>query len=386
MADTAILTVNAGSSSLKIGIFTQPGLTQIIHGEVQGLGTTHPHFTARDPAGQTIAEFACPPTHNEVFAKILAWAQDHLEGRRLAAIGHRVVHGGRTFAGPALITPAVLQSIEALVPLAPLHQPACLAAIRAVTATLTNTKQVACFDTAFHRTMPEIARRFAIPRALHDEGIERYGFHGLSYSYIAGRLKTLAPTATRAVIAHLGAGASLCALQSGKSIDTTMGLTALDGLPMATRCGAIDPGVLLYLLQEKHLSPAALEDLLYHQSGLLGVSAQSADLRDLETSQTQAAQEAINLFAYQIARQTTLMAHSMSGLDALVFTAGIGEHSATLRAAVCTHLAWLGVSLNPTTSPKGESLISPPNSTVAVWVIPTDEEAVIARETAALVS
>jgi acetate kinase len=389
MADTAILTVNAGSSSLKIGLFTQDEatLTQIVHGEVEGLGGYHAHFTARDPQGHPIADFGWPatPAHDQVFAQILAWAQDHLDGRRLIAVGHRVVHGGRTFAGPALITPEVVHAMQALVPLAPLHQPSCLAAIRAVSTSLPALPQVACFDTAFHRTMPEVARRFAIPRALHDEGIERYGFHGLSYSYIATRLKTLAPAATRVVIAHLGAGASLCALQAGKSIDTTMGLTALDGLPMGTRCGAIDPGVLLYLLQEKRLTPAALEDLLYHQSGLLGVSGQSADMRELEASQTPSAREAIDLFAYQIARQTALMAHALSGLDALIFTAGIGEHASTLRAAVCTRLAWLGVSLDPAIAPRGETLISPPASPVAVWVIPTDEEAVIARETAALV-
>ena len=297
-----------------------------------------------------------------------------------------MVHGGRNLAAPALIDDGVLAEMQALVPLAPLHQPHCLAAIAAVARTWPEVKQVACFDTAFHRTMPELARRFAIPRALHDEGVERYGFHGLSYEHVAGTLAGLDPdlAAGRVVVAHLGSGASLCALQGGRSVDTTMGLTALDGLPMGTRCGALDPGVLLYLLQAKSATATTMEDLLYHRSGLLGVSGESADMHVLEESGSPAAREAIELFAFQVARQACAMAASLGGLDGLVFTAGIGEHAPALRANVCARLAWLGVHVDAALNTAGQGRISAPASAVAVWVIPTDEEAVIARHTALL--
>jgi acetate kinase len=370
MAATAILTVNAGSSSLKVGIFAaEEGLRQIVHGSVQGIGGARVRFSAQDEAGQPIADFGWPgdEKHAGVFGKLLSWAQSHLGGRRLAAAGHRVVHGGRDLIEPRRLDAGVMAAMDALVPLAPLHQPLCLAAIRALSAAMPDLPQVVCFDTAFHRTMPEVARRFAIPRALHDEGIERYGFHGLSYEFIAGRLKESHPalSAGRVVVAHLGSGASLCAILGGRSVDTTMGMTALDGLMMGTRCGAIDPGVLLYLLQTKGLSAGALEDLLYHRSGLLGVSGESADMLALEQSGSLAAMQAVELFAWQVARQVCLMACAMGGLDGLVFTGGIGERSPSLRALVSARLGWLGA--------------------VETLVIPTNEEVVIASSTARLI-
>ena len=267
-------------------------------------------------------------------------------------------------------------------PLAPLHQPQSLRLIRAVRHLRPGLPQVASFDTAFHRTQSDLVRRFALPRALFDEGIKRYGFHGLSYAFIAARLKTVAPDVAggRVVVAHLGSGASLCGLEAGVSRDTSMSFSTLDGIPMATRCGALDPGVLIHLVKQRGLTIETVEDLLYHQSGLLGVSGFTADTRELLASPEPAAREALDLFAFRIAREIAATAHTLRGLDGLVFTAGIGEHQAAVRAAVCAHLAWLGVALDPAANDRHAPRIEGPGGTVAVLVIPTDEEQVIADE------
>jgi acetate kinase len=385
----AILTLNAGSSSLKFSLYGAPGagrLTLACRGEVEGLGSA-PHFVARDLAGAVLTEqrWADP---QEDFAVILAtvmdWAEAHLGGDDLTAVGHRVVHGGVDYSAPARVTPEVLARLEALSPLAPLHQPHNLAPIRAIAAARPNLPQVACFDTAFHRTMPRLATRFALPREYDEAGVRRYGFHGLSYEYIAGRLAELDPDLAkgRVIVAHLGAGASLCAMQEGRSLDTTMGFTALEGLMMGTRCGAIDPGVLLYLEQQQRMTPDAVQDLLYNRSGLLGVSGGIAsDMRELLASPDPRAREAIELFVHRIVREAAALTSALGGLDGVVFTAGIGEHAAEIRAMVAERLAWLGAELDPAANARHAPVISAPVSRLQLRVIPTDEEAMIARHT-----
>jgi acetate kinase len=381
MAD-AVLALNAGSSSLKFGVFRSTGNATIVpvsKGGIEGIGTA-PHFTARDNNGVTLIEKRWPSaTFAIVLGELLEWIDHHLGDDRLVAVGHRVVHGGRDYTAPVRLTDDVLTALDALTPLAPLHQPHSLAPVRAITTLRPELAQIACFDTAFHRTMPAVATRFALPREFDDEGVRHYGFHGLSYEYIAQRLRQVAPrlAAGRVIVAHLGNGASLCAMLSGLSVDTTMSFTALDGLMMGTRCGAIDPGVLLYMLQQKNLSPADLEHLLYEKSGLLGVSGLSSDMRVLLASDLPHAREAVELFVFRIARETAALAASLGGLDGFVFTAGIGEHAPEIRAAVCERLRWLGV----TTGPEVGSLISAPDSRVEVHVIPTDEEAMIGQHT-----
>jgi acetate kinase len=388
MAD-ALLTINAGSSSIKFALFALAGDApplQAVAGGVERIGTA-PHFAAHDRDGTDIAGKQWPEnaatTHEDVLAALLPWIDRHLGDSRLVGVGHRVVHGGRDFAAPVAITPPVLAQLDALVALAPLHQPHNLAAIRAVAAMRPDLPQVACFDTAFHRTMPDLARRYALPRALSESGIERYGFHGLSYEYIAGTLRLQAPDLAngRVVVAHLGNGASLCALLAGRSVDTTMGFTALDGLPMGTRCGAIDPGVLLYLQQARGMDVAAVETLLYHDSGLLGVSGISADMRALLASADPNAKLAVDLFCWRIARETAALTAALGGLDGIVFTAGIGEHAPEARARACAHLAWLGVAVDAAANARGAGRISHADSRVTVLVVATDEEAMIARHT-----
>jgi acetate kinase len=387
-----ILVVNSGSSSIKFSAYAAMGEEEpalLFKGQVESVGLA-PHMIAKDAKGATIAEKRWPSgaeaDHEAVFDSLISWFGTNLGGPKVAAVGHRVVHGGTAFAGPTRIDGAVLAKLESLCPLAPLHQPHNLAAIRAIAALAPSLPQVACFDTSFHHEQPPVAQRFALPRELHDAGIRRYGFHGLSYEYIARALRERAPAIAsgRVVAAHLGAGASLCAMRDGKSIDSTMGLTALDGLPMATRCGALDPGVILLLLRERGMDPDRIEDLLYHHSGLLGVSAVSSDMRELLASRDPCAEEAVDLFVYRIARELGALAATLGGLDGLVFTAGIGEHAAEIRRRVCERSRWLGIVLDSDANGRGDECISASASRVSVWTIPTDEERTIARQTIAV--
>ena len=385
----AILTVNAGSSSIKFALFHARSLKQFVSGQIENIGTA-PKFSAHDAAGVAIGGRQWPggagATHEDVFADLLTWIDDHLGSAKLIAAGHRVVHGGRTLAAPVAVTEAVLTELDALVPLAPLHQPHALHGIRALTALRPHLPQIACFDTAFHRTLSSTARRFALPLALSESGVERYGFHGLSYEYIAWSLREHEPALAkgRVVVAHLGNGSSQCALLNGVSVDTTMGFTALDGMPMGTRCGAIDPGVLLYLQQARGMSVKEVEKLLYQQSGLLGMSGISADMRTLIASADPHAAEAVAVFCHRAAREIGALTVSLGGLDGIVFTAGIGEHAAEVRARICAPLGWLGVTLDPEANARNAARIDAPGSPVAVRVIRTDEEAMIARHTSTL--
>ncbi|WP_010338715.1 acetate/propionate family kinase [Sphingobium yanoikuyae] len=384
----AVVSLNSGSSSIKFSLFVLEGdgaLQLSAGGKIEKIGIA-PTMIVRSVEGGVLLERdwqdGAALTHADLLAHLFAWAADHpLKGREIIAIGHRVVHGGTEFAAPRLIDAALLDKLEALCPLAPLHQPHNLAAIRAIAALRPNLPQVACFDTAFHHDKPEIASRFAIPRALHDQGIRRYGFHGLSYEYIARRLAQIDPVlaGARVIAAHLGNGASLCAMQAGKSIDTTMGFTALDGLMMGTRCGSIDPGVVLHLQTQLGMSPAEIEDLFYKKSGLLGVSGISSDMRTLAASKAPEATEAIDLFAWRVAREIAALAASLGGIDGLIFTAGIGENDADIRSNICRRLAWFGVQIDELANAGNGPRISMPDSPVAVLVIPTDEERMIAH-------
>ncbi len=392
MAD-AILTLNAGSSSLKFALFEQDGAnraTPVVRGEVEQIAID-PHFAARDASGAVLADARWPQAAGDfqlLFEKVIDWTESHLGEGQLIAVGHRVVHGGSNHARPERVTPELLSALDQLTPMAPLHQPQNLAPIRAIAAARPGLPQVVCFDTAFHHTMPAVARRFALPREYEAMGVRRYGFHGLSYEYIAHRLSEIAPdlASGRVIVAHLGNGASLCALDQSRSIDTTMGFSALDGLVMGTRPGTLDPGIVLYLLQERGMTASEVEDLLYRRSGLLGVSGGVAsDMRTLLASTDPCAAEAVELFAYRIAREAGALASSLGGLDGVVFTAGIGEHSPEVRAAVCARLKWLGLVLDWAANERGDPVISEPDSQIAVRVIATDEERMIAQHTLATV-
>lgn len=384
----AVLTLNAGSSSIKFSLFEigpAGALAPASHGEIEGIGGA-PHFIVRDPAGATLADrtWAQAPPFATLLETVIGWAESHLGADKLIAVGHRVVHGGTEHARPERATPALLDALDRLTPLAPLHEPHNLAPIRAIAAARPKLPQVACFDTAFHHDMPKVATRFALPREYEDAGVRRYGFHGLSYEYIAARLGEIAPGLAkgRTIVAHLGNGASLCALRAGRSIDTTMGFTALDGLVMGTRCGDLDPGVILYLEQELGLSAKAVEDILYRRSGLLGVSGGIAsDMRTLLASPDPRAEEAIELFVFRIAREIGALTSSLGGLDGLIFTAGIGEHAPAIRARICARLGWLGVALDTKANDENAAVISSTQGKIMVRVIPTDEEAMIARHT-----
>jgi acetate kinase len=391
MAD-ALLILNAGSSSLKFSVFHEgdpPG--PLLRGNLEGI-LTRPRFVARDAAGEVLREHEWPGGtelgHQGAIEFLFGWGRGGaLGGRRIAAVGHRVVHGGLKLLRPALVTAEVLAELEALVPLAPLQQPHNLAAIKAVAQHAPQLPQVACFDTAFHRTQPPVAQTFALPRRYAEEGVRRYCFHGLSYEYIASILPGIDTRAAagRTVVAHLGNGASMCALKAGRSVASTMGFTALDGLPMGTRCGQIDPGVLIYLMQQQGLTLEQLEDLLYHHSGLKGLSGISHDMRDLLASDQPGAKVAIDYFVYRIGRELGSLVAALGGLDALVFTAGIGEHAVEIRARVCRDAAWLGVVLDDQANRRGGPRISTEGQGPAVWVIPTDEELMIARQTLRLI-
>jgi acetate kinase len=391
----AILTLNAGSSSLKFSLFEAAGggLTRRADGGVTGIGDS-PRFQAR-VGGELVAERGAPDgggqDHEAFLDEILRFAEAQLGDDRLAAVGHRIVHGGAEFTGPARLDADVMAKLEALSPLAPLHQPHNLAGgrpqARAMARARPDVAQVGCFDTAFHHGHAAEVDRFGLPREWEARGVRRYGFHGLSYEFIAGRMRELDPdlAAGRMIVAHLGAGASLCAIQGGRSIDTTMGFSVLDGLLMATRCGALDPGVILYLAASHGLTAAALEDMLYRRSGLLGVSGISDDMRVLLASGEPAARDAVDLFVFRIVREIGALAASMGGLDGVVFTAGVGEHAPAVRERVCARLDWLGASLDAAANARGDPCISAPASRLALWAVPTDEEQVIARQTRDLV-
>jgi acetate kinase len=383
----SVLALNAGSSSIKLAVFEirQDGrLGRVAAGELEGVGTA-PHFLARATGGKILAEqswaHAQAHTHEDFLGTILEFAEHALGRDTLAVVGHRVVHGGSAHIRPERVTEELLVDLEALGTLAPLHQPHSLAQIRALASLRPNLAQIACYDTAFHHTMPAITTRFALPRALHKEGIRRYGFHGLSYEYIAETLKEEAPhlAAGRVIAAHLGNGASLCAMNGGRSIDTSMGFTALDGLMMGTRSGTIDPGAVLHLQLQLGMSAKEVEDLLYHKSGLLGVSGISSDMRTLEESTDPRAAEAIELFELRLVREVGGLSALLGGLDALIFTAGIGEHAPRLRKHVCDRLH---IPLDPARNKIGLGKISARDAGLEVWVIPTDEEAMIARHAA----
>ncbi|PWC33883.1 acetate/propionate family kinase [Azospirillum sp. TSO35-2] len=390
----AYLVINAGSSSLKFSVFqggAKADLEAVINGQISGIGTA-PRFQAKDASRHVLADHGWAEGENPDRATLLShlidWLDGHLKGATLVAAGHRVVHGGTRFAAPVLVTPEVLAGLETLIPLAPLHEPHNIAAIRALAEVYPSLPQVACFDTAFHQSQPWQSQTFAIPRELTAEGVRRYGFHGLSYEYIAHRLPQVAPELAdgHVVVCHLGSGASLCAMRGGHSVDTTMGFTALDGVPMGTRPGTIDPGVLIYLMREKGYGADDLEKLLYHKSGMLGVSGISNDMRDLENSDQPAAAEAVELFCHNVAKQVAALAGSMGGLDAVVFTAGVGENSTLVRARVAEKLAWLGVAVDPAANRAKATRISTTESRVPVFIIPTDEERMIASHTLNLVS
>jgi len=386
----AILVVNAGSSSVKFQIFGVEGaaLRRLIKGQLGGIGT-RPRLSAERNDRSSLVDKTY--ASNEIadvpaaIATVASWLRE-TQNLNLLAVGHRVVHGGPKYDRPVVIDEAVVANLEQYVSLAPLHQPNNLAPIRTLLKSRPELLQVACFDTAFHHGHSAVADHFAIPEHFYAEGVRRYGFHGLSYEYVAQRLREVAPTvaAGRVIVAHLGSGVSMCALANGRSVESTMGFTALDGIPMGTRPGQIDPGVLLYLLSEKGMTPAAVQDLLYHDSGLKGLSGISNDMRDLQSSSDPRARLAIDYFVYRIGLNAGMLAAALGGLDAFVFTAGIGENSPMIRARIAEKLAWLGIVFDPTVNADGNLLISRPESRVVLLVVPTDEELMIAQHTLAL--
>ena len=388
-----ILVVNAGSSSVKFQVFAIEGaneLTLQIKGQVDGIGS-QPRLRARAPGGIEAVnesyERSEVPDVPAALATAGAWLRQRYDIMPVA-VGHRVVHGGPRYDRPILIDAGVLENLEKYVPLAPLHQPNNLAPIRSLLARSPGLPQVACFDTAFHRGHPAVADHYALPEHLYADGVRRYGFHGLSYEYIAHRLPQVAPAVAggRVIVAHLGSGASMCALANRCSVESSFGFTALDGLPMGTRPGQLDPGVVLFLIDQKHMSSADVQHLFYHESGLKGLSGISNDVRDLEASTDPRAAFALEYFVYRAGLHAGMLAAALGGLDAFVFTAGIGENSVSLRARIAEKLAWLGAALDPAANAAGATLISRPDSRVALYVIPTDEELMIARHTLALLT
>lgn len=383
------LVLNAGSSSLKFSVFERPHGERWrlgARGQVEGIGVA-PRLTARDERGESLAKLdVAARDGREALAALAGWLRSNYGGSRVLGVGHRVVHGGARFSGPTILNAEILRELYQLVPLAPLHQPYNLAAIEAVYERLPGIPQVACFDTSFHRGQPAVAELVPLPRELRQRGLQRYGFHGLSYEYIASVLPEVAPEIARGrvIVAHLGSGASLCALREGKSIDSTLGFTALDGLCMGTRPGSIDPGVVLHLFQGLNLSAREVETLLYKKSGLLGISGISNDMRDLLGRSEPAAVLAVDYFVYRVAREIGALTAVLGGLDALVFTAGIGEKSPEIRQRICASSAWLGIELDQAANSQSLSKISTTRSGPSVWVIPTNEELMIARHTGSL--
>jgi acetate kinase len=391
MAD-AIVVLNAGSSSIKFSVFRldaeSPAL--VLRGQIEGLYTAA-RFVAKDPAGATTAtrtwDGEGPLGHDGAIRFLLDYLHGELAGYRVRAVGHRVVHGGTDYDRPVRLDSTLVEHLERFIPLAPLHQPHNLAAIRALLVRAPQLPQVACFDTSFHRRMPTVAQAFALPPAITDRGVRRYGFHGLSYEYIAATLPQLDAAAARGrvVVAHLGNGASMCAIDNGRSVASTMGFTAVEGLPMGTRSGSLDPGVLLYLMDELKMDVRAIEKLIYQQSGLLGVSGVSSDMRTLLASDDPRAAFAVELFCYRIHRELGSLVAALGGIDALVFTGGIGEHAAPVRARVLQLAAWLGIEADAAANATQGPRLTTPGSRTRAWVIPTDEELMIARHTRALI-
>jgi len=389
----AILVLNAGSSSIKFSVFLVQSdrLELLLNGQTEGLYTA-PRFKAKDAAGDALEsrdwDKGTRLGHDGAIEHLIGFLRGHRGDHRLIAIGHRVVHGGLNYAEPTLVNAEVLTNLEKLVPLAPLHQPHNLAPIRIVAARTPEMPQVACFDTAFHRAQPELAQAFALPSAITDRGVRRYGFHGLSYEYIASALPAIDAKAAagRVVVAHLGNGASMCAIKAGKSVASTMGFTAVDGLPMGTRSGALDPGVVLYLMDEMKMDARAIEKLIYQQSGLLGVSGVSSDMRALLESKEPRSKLAVDLFTYRIGRELGSLAAALGGLDALVFTGGIGERAVAIRERVCRDAGWLGIELDAAANKTDGPRISTAASRVPAWVMPTNEELMIARHTRRLIA
>jgi acetate kinase len=388
----AVLTLNAGSSSLKTALYAldaEGAPVALAGGQVSGVGGDAPELSLKGADGARLAADALPAglNHTGALDRIVDAVRAAFPGAEVAAVGHRVVHGGPDFAAPVRLDADILAALERLAPFAPLHQPHNLAAIRAAQARFPEAMQVACFDTAFHRGHPWEADVIALPRRYHARGVRRYGFHGLSYDYVSARLRALDPerASGRVIIAHLGAGASLCALQAGRSVDSTMGFSAIDGMPMATRTGRIDPGALLWLMENEGMGAAEISTLLYRESGLKGLSEDTGDMRALEASDDPRAEAALRYYAYRARQEIGGLTAALQGLDALVFTGGVGENSVAMRARICDGLGWLGVRLDPARNAAGEGPISADGSAVAVRVIRTDEEAVIAAAAALLI-
>ena len=392
MAD-AIAVLNAGSSSFKFSLFAEEAGRPVVvaRGQAEAVYTA-PRFVAKDGTGAVLDEKTWSGGtklgHDGALEYLVGFLRERLAAYRLIGVGHRVVHGGLEFVKPVRVDSGVAAALEKYVPLAPLHQPHNLTPIKAMLRRAPELPQVACFDTSFHRTQPAVAQAFALPKSITDRGVIRYGFHGLSYEYIAGVLPDFSARAARGntIVLHLGNGSSMCAMSGGQSIASTMGFTAADGLPMGTRCGNLDPGVILYLMDQLGMDVRAVEKLIYQQSGLLGVSGISSDMRTLEQSDDPRAKAAIDLFVYRIGRELGSLAAALGGVDAIVFTAGIGENSSALRERVCRDAGWLGVALDGDANARGATCISTPDSRVSVLVIPTNEELMIARHTRQLLS
>jgi acetate kinase len=385
-----LLVLNAGSSSIKFAVYNAggDGRDRLAHGEIEGIGTT-PRFHARDRDGTEIAGPAIGHklSVHELMAALIGWIEGRFGHGTIRAAGHRVVLGGLEHTSPVLIDEAALERLRGLIPLAPVHQPRNLEPVEALAKLNPDVPQVACFDTAFHRTMPEVAQLYGLPRGLTEAGGRRYGFHGLSYEYIAGVLPRIDESAAkgRTVVAHLGGGASMCALVGGRSVATTMGFSPLSGLVMGTRPGELDPGLLLWLMQAKGMTLKEVETMLYHECGLKGVSGLSGDMRELLVSNDPHARQAVDLFVYRICWELGALAAAARGIDALVFTGGIGENASAVREAVCHQSAWLGIKLDVAANARGDKRISTAASSITVWVIPTDEECMIAHHTSAIV-
>jgi acetate kinase len=384
----AIAVLNAGSSSVKFSLFLgrDDELELHVRGQIEGINTA-PHLTAQPRNGAKTIEHSWSKgaklDHDGALDHVIAFLRAELAGARLVGVGHRVVHGGPDYAQPVVVDATVAAALDKLIPLAPLHQPHNVAPIRRLLERAPDVPQVACFDTAFHRTNPELAQRFALPEEFYEAGVRRYGFHGLSYEYIASVLTQFDAriASGRTVVLHLGNGASMCGMEAGRSVASTMGFTAVDGLMMGTRSGSLDPGVILYLMDRRGMDARAVENLLYNQSGLLGVSGVSSDMRTLLASSDPRARVAIDLYCYRVSRELGSLAAALGGLDAIVFTGGIGENSAAIRECVCRNAAWLGVELDPAANAAGGPRISTATARASAWSIPTNEELMIAKHT-----